>query len=330
MNLRQVIRERRGAVAPLTALLLIPLVGMLAFAIDLGYVVQTDMELQNAADAAALAAAEQLPPYYVQYYQSGADQATVLSGAKTKARSFASKYASFHRAGNATSVALDTTNDVVFGYQDANTAFTTSPPSGSFPNTVQVTLRLDGGGSTNPKLGLFFGPSAGVPAGTNQARRSSGNPHTGSRRFGGFLREGEPEAVYRGGVLRGWEFSRKAGMRPPRTGLTRGQKGHRGARRSAQPPGLARPPQPRGFTSDAPVPRAPFRVPPPAPARRPRWRGRSSMPAAGEGGDDSDARKLPPRELDLDGDECGGGSGLQKCPVCRLSISRCYPPLSST
>jgi Flp pilus assembly protein TadG len=162
MNLRQVIRERRGAVVPLTAILLIPLVGMLAFAIDLGYVVQTNMELQNAADAAALAAAEQLPPYYVQYYQSGANQATVLSGAKTKARSFASKYAWFHRAGNATSVALDTTNDVVFGYQDANTAFTTSPPSGSFPNTVQVTLRLDGGGSTNPKLGLFFGPVLGV------------------------------------------------------------------------------------------------------------------------------------------------------------------------
>jgi len=60
--------KRRGAVAPLTALLLIPILGMVFFSVDIGYIALTSMELQNAADAAALAAAEQLQPYYVQYY----------------------------------------------------------------------------------------------------------------------------------------------------------------------------------------------------------------------------------------------------------------------
>jgi Flp pilus assembly protein TadG len=159
---RQPERRRRGAIAPLTALLLIPILGMLAFAIDIGYITETNLELQNAADSAALAAAEQLETYYPQYYAPSADQATVLSNAQTQANLFAKNYASFHRAGNTGSVVLDTTNDVVFGYQDANTAFTTTLPSGTFPNTVQVTLRLDGGQNTNSQLALFFGPVLGM------------------------------------------------------------------------------------------------------------------------------------------------------------------------
>jgi Flp pilus assembly protein TadG len=159
---RQPERRRRGAVAPLAALLLIPILGMLAFAIDIGYIAQTNLELQNAADAAALAAAEQLETYYVQYYSPSANQATVLSSAETQAKLFAKNYAGFHHAGNTGSVVLDTTNDVVFGYEDASTAFTTTVPSGTFPNTVQVTLRLDGGQNTNPQLALFFGPVLGL------------------------------------------------------------------------------------------------------------------------------------------------------------------------
>lgn len=162
--------RRRGAVAPLTALLVIPILGMLAFAIDIGYVTETNLELQNAADSAALAAAEQLPPYYVQYYSPGADQATVVSNAQTAANLFAKNYAGFHRAGPVSSVVLDTTNDVELGYQDANTPYQSPPPKGTFPNTVQVTLRLDGGANTNPQLGLFFGPVLGVSRMTVTAR----------------------------------------------------------------------------------------------------------------------------------------------------------------
>src|SRR5437660_1508861 len=52
--------ERRGAVAPLMSILLIPFLAMAAFAVDIGWIVLAQSELQNAADAAALAAAQQL------------------------------------------------------------------------------------------------------------------------------------------------------------------------------------------------------------------------------------------------------------------------------
>jgi Flp pilus assembly protein TadG len=154
--------QRRGAVTPLMALLIIPLLGMVAFSVDIAYIVETNLELQNAADAAALAAAEQLETYYVQYYQPSADQTTVLGNAQTQANLFAQNYAGYHKVGNCGSVVLDTTNDVVLGYQDAVVPFTSIVPVGTFPNTVQVTLRLDGGNNTNPQLALFFGPVLGL------------------------------------------------------------------------------------------------------------------------------------------------------------------------
>jgi hypothetical protein len=128
----------------------------------MGYIVMARAELQNAADAAALAAAEQLEPYYVQFYSPGADQATITSNAETAATNFAKKYASFFKAGNTSSVVLDTTNDLKFGYMDSTTPYQSPPPTGYFPNTVEVTLRLDGGANTNPQLNLFFGPVLGM------------------------------------------------------------------------------------------------------------------------------------------------------------------------
>lgn len=154
--------RRKAAVAVLTALMLTLILGMAAFAVDVGYMMMTQAELQNAAAAAALAAAEQLTPYYVQYYSPSADQTTILSDAETKAKLFAKNYAGYHKAGTVSSVVLDTSSDVKFGYQDSSTAYTTTLPSGTFPNTVEVTLRLDGGTKTNPKLSLFFGPVLGL------------------------------------------------------------------------------------------------------------------------------------------------------------------------
>ena len=48
-------RKRRGAVAPFTAVLAMVLVGMVAFAVDLAWVVVTQNHLQSSVDAAALA-----------------------------------------------------------------------------------------------------------------------------------------------------------------------------------------------------------------------------------------------------------------------------------
>jgi Flp pilus assembly protein TadG len=51
---------RRGAIVPLTAVLMLPLVGMLAFALDVGLLALARSQTQSAADAAALAGARKL------------------------------------------------------------------------------------------------------------------------------------------------------------------------------------------------------------------------------------------------------------------------------
>jgi len=53
-------RERRGAILVLSAFMLIVLLGMIAFAVDLGYLSVARSQLQRSADAAAIAAAWQL------------------------------------------------------------------------------------------------------------------------------------------------------------------------------------------------------------------------------------------------------------------------------
>lgn len=158
--------QRRGAVAPLMAILAIPLLGMIAFAVDIGYIALSKSELQNAADAAALAAVDQLrdpftkwsvvsnPSNGATYSPSGmlAQRNLAMTNAKTAAQT----YSQANKAGGK-SVTVDTANDVTFGYLDGNGAYNPNPPSSQFPNTVEVTLRYDGGVSTNAKLPLFFG-----------------------------------------------------------------------------------------------------------------------------------------------------------------------------
>ena len=78
---------RRGAIVPLTALLLVVLLGMLAFAIDLSYASEVESELQNVADAAALAGAGKLQELFVQYNSPGqTNQSQIVATATAKAR----------------------------------------------------------------------------------------------------------------------------------------------------------------------------------------------------------------------------------------------------
>src|SRR5439155_16466656 len=75
-------KPRRGAMIPLFAVLLIPLLAMLAFSIDAGWMVLTKTDLQHTADAAALAGAEKLQELYVEYNMPGQ---TALGVIKNKA-----------------------------------------------------------------------------------------------------------------------------------------------------------------------------------------------------------------------------------------------------
>jgi hypothetical protein len=164
MFLRTTRAPRRGAILPMAAFLLIVVVGMIAFAVDIGWVVLARTQLQTAADAAALAGADPLMDAYVQYQlagtggASGASQPTILSSAMAAARAKAIKWASYNGAGGVSSLTLNG-SDVQFGYTDSSGNYTPYTTGGPFPNTVKVTMRMDG--SANGALPLFFAPAIG-------------------------------------------------------------------------------------------------------------------------------------------------------------------------
>jgi Flp pilus assembly protein TadG len=162
--------SRRGSIAPLTAVLLIPLMGMMAFTIDVGWIGLVESNLQNAADSAALAGANALNEGYVAYVQAGiatssTSQSTVISTYEANAKAAAIQYAALNGAGDSSLTLLP--GDIEFGYTDASGTYTTPAPSGSYPNTIKVTLRRDS--TANGPLGLFFGPVIGTPTANLQA-----------------------------------------------------------------------------------------------------------------------------------------------------------------
>src|SRR5947209_2753882 len=151
---------RWGGVVPLVALLMIPLCGMMAFSVDLTHIVLTQTELQSAADAAALAGADQLASGFVQYYLPGqANQATILSTAQANARTYAKNYAGKNSAGGVASLTL-LDGDVEFGFTDSSGTYTALPTYTGYPNTIKVTVRRDS--TANTPLALFFAPVLGV------------------------------------------------------------------------------------------------------------------------------------------------------------------------
>jgi Flp pilus assembly protein TadG len=154
------ITRRRGVVAPLIALLLTLLLGMVAFAVDIGWMVLTESELKNAADAAALSGVESLMIGYVEYNlpnQSATQKAATLQTAKTNASNKAVQFAAYHTAGGVSNLVLNTA-DIEFGFTDASNNYSTN--SNSFPNTIKVTMRRDS--SANGALSLFVAPVIGI------------------------------------------------------------------------------------------------------------------------------------------------------------------------
>jgi Flp pilus assembly protein TadG len=154
--------RRRAAVTPLAALFMVVLVGMLAFSIDMGYIVAVRGELQNAADAAALAGAQQLQTLYVSYYSPGQTQQqayyqtattnTAGPNGETPPITSAQQFAAYNRAGGV-SIKVPT-SDVSFSYYDGVNAPIAAQYPNVFPNTVTVVTRRDS--TANTPVGLFF------------------------------------------------------------------------------------------------------------------------------------------------------------------------------
>ena len=174
-------QRRRGAITALAAILMAILVGMLAFSIDLGYICSVKAELQNTADAAALAGAQQLQTLFVQYYAPGQTnqtgiylEATTLTTNSGNPTATAQQYAAYNQAGG---VYIQVpAADVTFSYYDG----TNSPVPASpvlFPNTVTVTARRDD--VANTPLGLFFANIFGVTS-TNVTASASATIYAGN------------------------------------------------------------------------------------------------------------------------------------------------------
>jgi Flp pilus assembly protein TadG len=161
--LRNQHEKRRGGIVVLAAFLMAILVGMLAFAIDIGYMSTVKAELQNAADAAALAGAQQLQDQFVQFYQPGQKWQNRIYQYTTNNTSdpnspicTAQRFAGYNKAGG---VYLQLpASDVSFSYYDGTTFQAASTTL--FPNTITVTTRRDD--TANSPLGLFFGKIFGV------------------------------------------------------------------------------------------------------------------------------------------------------------------------
>jgi Flp pilus assembly protein TadG len=160
-------RRRHGSLLPLFALLTVPLLGVLAFAIDIGYITWVATDLQTAADAAALAGAEKLQVLYVQYtLPNQMHKNDILSFATTNSANSpmatAEAFSSYNRAGNVPITMRD--EDVTFGFTSVDGTYHSNYGNynGGFPNSITVVARRDN--TKNTPVSLFFGPLVGIPA----------------------------------------------------------------------------------------------------------------------------------------------------------------------
>ena len=139
----------RGAITPILAVCLAMALGFMAMTIDLGQLYVGKNELQNIADAAALAGAKKL----VQEDPGNPGLAVVhCSEAISTAQSVAAENRSF---GDTMTV---TAADITLGQWDLATGTFTRTGCSTNPlevTAIQVTVRRDG--TDNPSLSTFFG-----------------------------------------------------------------------------------------------------------------------------------------------------------------------------
>ena len=153
---------RSGAVAPLIAILMIPLMSMVAFMVDFGYLAVVKSDLQRSADAAVLAGVMDLIP----------DSDGIQN--RDKARKTAIEFANFNMGfepqtnpinGDLIYEFLVLPNDIVTGKYDPATingtgAISIDPSISAVHDTMQVTLRRDN--TANSPVTLFFAQFLGV------------------------------------------------------------------------------------------------------------------------------------------------------------------------
>jgi hypothetical protein len=152
---KQLRRSRRGNVIVLSAVLMVAMMAMIAFAVDLGYLYNARTEMQRAADASAIAACWELIDEDV---VTGATNSEVISD---EARSKARQFVALNKITQAS--ASLSNDDISVGYiaepGDPNSPFLSSGYSGA-PNAVKLRIRRSA--QQNGAVPLFFGPVLGV------------------------------------------------------------------------------------------------------------------------------------------------------------------------
>jgi Flp pilus assembly protein TadG len=133
-------RDRAGVIVVLAGVLMATLVGLVAFAVDYGYLLKTRTDLQRAADASSLAAVRDLIRKSDGTQDLDQTRATVRAYVQNNLND-----PSFQVAAS----------DIQIGRYDPSSIYSnvTLLNTGTF-DTVRVTLRRDG--ATNPSVPLFF------------------------------------------------------------------------------------------------------------------------------------------------------------------------------
>ena len=155
-------KHRKGIVLVLTCLLAPVLFGFLAYSVDTGLTSMTQTRMQNAADAAALAASQEIRAAISAASAGQGDaQIDANSIAVTEARAMAARVAA------ANGVYIDAERDVIFGRRSFDADSNSWPVTwGEAPfNTVRVEVHRDNANSEAPdaELPLNFGAFLGKP-----------------------------------------------------------------------------------------------------------------------------------------------------------------------
>jgi len=163
---KQLRRSRRGNVIVLSAVLMVAMMAMIAFAVDLGYLYNARTEMQRAADASAIAACWELID---EDAVTGVSNSAVISDeARARARQFVA-------LNKITQASAELSNDdITVGYiaepGNPSSPFISSGYSGA-PNAVKLRIRRSS--QQNGAVPLFFGPVLGVSFATMESEATA-------------------------------------------------------------------------------------------------------------------------------------------------------------
>lgn len=154
-------RRPNGAIIVLTAILMVVLFAMVAFSVDIGYMMLVRTQLQTSADSAALAAAcDLLDSHFI-------TPEPTVAVTQAKAKASARQFAGDNRVGDVSCALADA--DITFGRLDlaaGQAAVLTFADPATF-NAVQVRVRRTS--EQNGEVSLFFARALGIHSGSSQA-----------------------------------------------------------------------------------------------------------------------------------------------------------------